>query len=140
MAHNCKLGDAAVQAEGDALAVLFNNGYLRIYDDTGSSGQPASPDLSLGSKVLLAELRFAATAVISSVNGVITMDTITPDASADASGTAFMYRVFKSDGSTPVCDGLCGVVGSGSDCELSTLSIFAGISVSISSFIHTVVK
>jgi hypothetical protein len=140
MAHNLVLSNAAVQAEGDALAVLFNNGYLRIYDDTGSSGQPASPDASLGSKILLAELRFASTAVLTSVNGILTMDTLVSDASANATGTAFMYRALESDGSTPICDGLCGVVSSGSDCELTTLSIIAGISVAINSFTHTVVK
>ena len=32
MANNLKLSNTAVNAEADALSVLLDNGYLRIYD------------------------------------------------------------------------------------------------------------
>lgn len=34
MANNLKLSNEAVNAEADALSVLLDNGYLRIYDGT----------------------------------------------------------------------------------------------------------
>ena len=51
MSHNLKLGNAAADAEGDALAPLFNSGYLRIYDKTGPAGQPSDADRSEESRV-----------------------------------------------------------------------------------------
>ena len=73
MATNLKLSNATVDAEGDALAPLFNNGYLRIYEGT----IPADADTALGAQVLLAELRFAATGIATSVNGVLTANALT---------------------------------------------------------------
>jgi hypothetical protein len=140
MSHNMHLSNAATDAEGDALALLFNSGYLRIYDNTGATGQPADADGALGSKVLLAELRFATTAVTTSTNGVLTFGTVTASTDNAATGTAYMFRTFKSDGTTPLTDGLCGTVGSGSDLELNTLSIVQHAETAISSFVHTIPK
>ena len=50
MANNLKLTNEAVNAEADALSVLLDNGYLRIYDGT----QAATADTALGAQVLLA--------------------------------------------------------------------------------------
>ena len=51
MANNLKLSNAAVNAEADALSVLLDNGYLRIYDGT----QPANADTPISTQTLLAE-------------------------------------------------------------------------------------
>jgi hypothetical protein len=134
------MGNAAAQAAGDAIAALFDSGYLRVYDDTGAAGQPANADASLGSKVMLAELRFASTAVTSSTNGVLTFGIITGTTDIAESGTAFMYRAFKSNGTTPITDGLCGTVGSGSDLEINVLALVQHAELDVSSFTHTVPK
>lgn len=134
MPNNLKMANAAVNAEANALAAEANNGYLRIYD----GAQPATADTAIGAQVLLAELRLGATAFGAAVNGVITANAISPDASANASGTATWFRVFKSDGTTPLWDGSVGT--SSSDLVLNAVAIAAGAGVSVSSLVHTVTK
>lgn len=135
MAKDCRLSNNAASIEADALKVRFNSGYCRLYQGT----RPATPDDAPGS-TLLAELRFAATAYASQVNGLITMNALTSDTDADASGTAQWYRALESDGTTPISDGTCGVTGGGFDMEMPTTTIAQHQTVSCSSFTHTVKK
>ena len=107
MANNLKLSNAAVNAEADALSVLLDNGYLRIYDGT----QAATADTAIGAQVLLAELRFNADAAAAATAGVLTFNAITQDSSANNTGTASWFRALKSDGSTVLFDGTVGVSG-----------------------------
>jgi hypothetical protein len=58
MATNPKRSNLAATTEADAVCALLNNGYLRIYDGT----QAATADTAVGAQVLLAELRWNATA------------------------------------------------------------------------------
>jgi hypothetical protein len=69
------------------------------------------------------------------VNGVLTANAITQDASANATGTATWFRIVQSDGSTFVLDGNVGT--SGSDLNLTTTSIVATQPVSVTSFVIT---
>ena len=132
MALNTQMSDAAVNAEADALAVLLNNGYLRIYDGT----QAATADTAVGAQVLLAELRFNATAFAAAVSGVLTANAITPDSSANASGTASWFRCLKSDGTSAIMDGSVGT--SAANLIIATTTITAAQTVSCSSFVHDV--
>ena len=132
MAVNTQMSDAAVNAQADALATLLNNGYLRIYDGT----QAATADTALGAQVLLAELRFNATAAPAASSGVLTFNAITPDSSANATGTATWFRCLKSDGTTVVMDGSVGT--SAANMIMATTSIVSGVQVSVSSFSHDV--
>ena len=134
MANNLKLSNEAVNAEADALSVLLDNGYLRIYDGT----QPTNADTAIGAQVLLAELRFNADAAPSASNGVLTFNAITQDSSADATGTASWFRALKSDGSTVIFDGAVGT--SGCDLNIATTAIVAGAIVGVTSFVYTVNK
>ena len=134
MAKNTQMADATVNAQADALSDLLDNGYLRIYDGT----QPATADTAITTQTLLAELRFNATASPAASGGVITMNAITADSSANASGTASWFRCLKSDGTTVVMDGNVGTTGSTSNLELATTTITAGVQVSVSSFTHDV--
>jgi hypothetical protein len=117
-------------------AVAGANAYIDIYDD--SAARPGNDAAVPGGSVLLATPRgnaggFAAT----TTNGVLTADTITSDASADASGTASWFRITASDNTTIVCDGDCGIQGSGADLILDSLTITATQTVSIDTFIIT---
>lgn len=134
MANNLKLSNEAVNAEADALSVLLDNGYLRIYDGT----QPANADTAISTQTLLAELRFNADAAPSAVAGVLTFNAITQDSSANNTGTASWFRALKSDGSTALFDGSVGT--SGSDINIATTSIVAGAIVGVTSFVYTVNK
>jgi hypothetical protein len=134
MALNTQKSNVAVNAEADALAVLANTGYLRLYDGT----QAATADTAIGAQVLLAELRFNATAFGAAVAGVITANAITADASANAAGTASWFRALKSDGTTVLFDGTAGTATS--NMILNTTTISVGLVVSCSSLTMTVAK
>ena len=138
MADTTKVSNAAATAEADALAGLLDNGYLRIYDSTGGTGQPATVDTAIGSQVLLAELRFANPSDAGAANGVVTFSAMTADSSANATGTATWFRAFSSNGTTAVWDGSVGT--SGATLNLNTTSIVTGAAVSVTSLIFTVNK
>lgn len=132
MANNPKISSTAVNAQADALSDLLDNGYLRIYDGT----QPANANTAVTTQVLLAELRFNATAAPAASGGTLTMNAITQDSSANNTGTATWFRALKSDGSTVVFDGSVGT--SGCDINLGSTSITSGSSVGVTSMTFTV--
>ncbi len=134
MANNLKMANQSVNTEADALAAQFNSGYLRVYDGT----QPVTADTAIGTQVLLAELRFNATAFGAAAAGVITANAITADTSANATGTAAWFRALKSDGTTPLMDGSVGTAAA--DLILNSVAIQSGAEVSVTSFVHTVTK
>jgi hypothetical protein len=134
MALNTQLSNVAVNAQGDALAVLLNTGYLRIYSGT----QPVTADTVLSGNTLLAELRFGATAFPAAAGGLLTANAITSAASAAATGTATFFRALKTDGTTVVMDGSVGTATA--NMILATTSIVAAQTVSCSSFTHDVLN
>lgn len=132
MANNLKISTTAVNTQADALSDLLDNGYLRIYDGT----QPANANTAITTQVLLAELRFNATAAPAASGGVLTMNSITQDSSANNTGTATWFRALKSDGSTAVFDGSVGTASC--DLNLGSTSITSGASVAVTSMTYTV--
>lgn len=111
-----KLTTAAINVEADALAGMFNGGYLRIFD---------------ASMVLLAEPRFPSIAFPPAVDGVIKSYPL-DRTKAIASGTASIFTVVKSDGVTVIMS------GSGSDMNLTSVDIQVGAEISDISIEHTV--
>ena len=101
---------------------------LRIYDG-------ARPATGGAATTLLAELVCNATFAPAAAAGVLTLNAIANDVSADATGTASWFRIVQSDGTTHVLDG--SVAASGSDLNLSTVSIVVGGPVSVTSFVIT---
>jgi hypothetical protein len=101
---------------------------LRIYDGT----RPATGGAAT---TLLAELTCNATFAGAAAAGVLTLNAITQDSSANASGTATWFRIVKADGTTFVLDGNVGT--SGSDLNLTTTSIVITQPVSVTSFVIT---
>jgi hypothetical protein len=85
---------------------------------------------------LLAECVCNASAFAAAASGgVLTANAIADDSSANNSGTASHYRLFRSDGTTAVIDG--DVSTSGADLNLDNTSITTGQVVSITSFTIT---
>jgi len=117
--RNTMLNDITSAAGGSAL--------LRIYDGV----RPAT-----GGAVttLLAELTCNATFAPAASGGVLTLNAITQDASANATGTATWFRIVTSAAAFCV-DG--SVSTSGSDLNLTTTSIVATQPVSVTSFTIT---
>jgi hypothetical protein len=133
MTLNTQLSNIAVDTEGDALAALFNNGYLRIYDGS----QPSSADTAISTQNLLVELQFSNPAFGSTSGGILTANAITP-AVATQTGTATWFRTVKSDGTTVIVDGSVGTASA--NLILGTTSITTGLTVSVTSFTHTIAK
>lgn len=135
MANNVKLGNAAANAEAEAIVALLNSGKLRIYNGT----QPATADTAVSTQTLLCELTFNATAGGSASNGVVTFNAITSDSSANAGGTPSWFRAVKSDGTTSVFDGTVGT-GAGYDCIIDASPIVASATVACTSMTYTANK
>jgi hypothetical protein len=109
----------------------MNSGYIKLY----STPQPTDADTAIGAQVLLATLRFGATAFGAASGGVATANAITPDTNAAATGTVAFVRILKSDNSTKVLDGSAGT--SGCDFNFATTSIVAAATVSLTSMTYT---
>jgi hypothetical protein len=131
MALAPRMSNAGANAAADAVTALLNNGYLRLYDGT----QAATADTAIGAQVLLAELRWNATAFGAASGGVSTANAITDDSSANATGTASWFRALKSDGTTVVFDGSVGTASA--DLILASTAISSGATVSVTSFSYT---
>ena len=134
MANNPKRSNVAASAEADAVCPLLNTGYLRIYDGT----QAATADTAVGAQVLLAELRFGATAFGAAANGVATANAISSDTDANATGTASWFRALKSDGTTTIFDGSVGA--SGADLNLNSVAVQIHAQVDVTALTYTANK
>lgn len=96
---------------------------LQIYDGT----RPATGGTAT---TKLAELTCNATFAPAASSGTLTLNAITSDTSADATGTATWARITTSGG-TFVLD--CSVGTSGADINLNTTSLVAGATVAVTS-------
>ncbi len=102
-------------------------GLIEIYDGTRPATGAAITTEVLGATLTMSDPSFPAAA-----SGTMTASAITGDASADATITASWFRVTDSAGAF-VMDGDVGT--SGSDMNLNTVSIQAGVAVDITSFV-----
>lgn len=127
IAYVTALRNTRMDAIDDAVNAGAGAGLIRIYDGT----RPATGGTAT---TLLAELTASDPMFGASSTGVLTASAITQDSSANATGTASWFRVVDSAGNA-VMDGNCGT--SGSDLNLTTLSIVSTQPVSISSFVLT---
>lgn len=124
LAYSTSVRNAMLDAITTAVGT---SGLIRIYDGS----RPASGGAAT---TLLAELTCSATFAAGASGGVLTLNSITQDSSANATGTATWFRITTSGG-TFVVDG--SISTSGSDLNLTTTSITSGQPVSITSFTIT---
>lgn len=134
MAKNTQLTNLVANAQADALARLLDGGWCDIYD----GAQPATGDTAIGAQVKLAHIGFNVTSAPAASAGVLTMNAMTADSSADATGTATWARCYQANGTTAVMDVSVGTATS--NIILNSVAISIGAQVSISSFTHTVAK
>lgn len=127
MASNLKYKASLKNSQLDAItSAVGTSGLIRIYSGT----QPASPDAALSGNTQLAELACSSALAAAASGGVLTLNAITADSSADATGTATFGSILTSGG-TRIVDFSVGT--SGADLNLNTTSIVSGAQVSISS-------
>src|SRR6478672_2760490 len=115
----------------DTITSAASSGKLRIY----SGSKPADADASIGAATLLAELTMNATAFGSatstaSTDSVLTAGAIVSDSDADATGTAAWFRLWQSNGTTPILDGTVGTSGCDLNINSTAIQIHAAVSVS----------
>jgi len=104
-----------------------SNALLRIYSGT-------RPATSGAETTILAQLTCNATFAPAASGGVLTLNAITSDTSANATGTATWFRILASDGTTIVLDGSVSTVAAGTgDLQLDDTAIVLGGTVAVSS-------
>lgn len=106
-------------------AVAGSSVKIKIY----SSSQPAGGAAT--SATLLGTLTGASTFAAAATGGVLTLNAITGDSSADATGTAAWFRLTQSD-DTWVLDGDVTVTGGGGDLTLDSIAIVIGGTINLS--------
>lgn len=99
---------------------------LKIY----SGARPATGGTET---TVLAQLACNATFAAAASSGTLTLNAISDDTSADATGTASWFRINSNGGATHVMDG--DVSTSGSDLNFDSISFVAGGTVSVTSFL-----
>jgi len=127
LAFTTTLRNARADAITTARDAAVTAGKIRIYDGT----RPAT-----GGTVttLLAEMTMNDPSSPAASGGILTANSIADDVSADNTGTATWFREVDGDDNF-VTDGDVGT--SGSDLNLNTVSITAGLNVSITSYVTT---
>jgi hypothetical protein len=104
---------------------------LRIY--TGA--QPTNPDTAIGGVTLLAEHICSGSAFAPATSTAVLTANAIANATAVGTGTAAWFRLWKSDGTTPVFDGTVGTATS--DLILDNTNIATGQTVSITALTRT---
>ena len=103
---------------------------LRIY-----TGPRPATAAAITTQTLLAELICNATFAPAASGGVLTLNAISDDVAANASGFPQWFRIVKTDGTTFVLDGSVGHVGS--DLNFSSLDFVVNALVKVTTFTIT---
>lgn len=108
-------------------SAVGGSGSLRIYSGTA----PANVGAALSGNTLLAELALNSTFAPAASGGTLSLNQITQDTSANATGEASFFRLLTSGG-TAIVQGTVGT--SGADLNLNSVSISSGAAVSVTAF------
>jgi len=111
-------------------SAVGGSGSLRIYSGTA----PANVGAALSGNTLLAELALNSTFAPAASGGTLSLNQITQDTSANATGEASFFRLLTSGG-TAIVQGTVGT--SGADLNLNSVSISSGAAVSVTAFTIT---
>lgn len=123
-------------------AALDTTGRINIY-----SGSPPANPQAAATGTLLATLSLASDAFGAASSGVITAGAITGDSSADATGTAGWFRIYRTADTAPGSagsstdrriDGTVTATGGGGDITFDSVSFVAGGAINMTSLTYTV--
>lgn len=119
---------AAVRnARADAIeSVIGASAILKIF-----TGAKPADCAAADSGTVLATMNLPADWMSSAASGVKSLLGSWQDSSADASGTAGYFRIYASNGTTCGLQGTVTATGGGGDIQLSTVTIVAGQSITI---------
>ena len=129
---NTRISIAAANAQLDALtALLDSGGYIEIRE-----GAPPATCEAGDTGTLLGTLTLSADAFPAAAANTTSANSITGDASADASGTAGHFRA-KTVGAVVVIQGDVTATSGGGDLELDTVTINSGDTIDVTSWALT---
>ncbi len=103
-------------------------GTVTLYSGT----VPVNANTALSGNTVLAVLTAADPSAAAASAKTLTLNAITQDASADATGDATFFRVMDSDANV-VLQGTVSAVGGGGDLQMNTVSVVSGGPVQITS-------
>lgn len=103
------------------VAEAGNGALLRLYTGT----RPAT-GAALSGNTLLGTLTLGSPMAPAAASGVLTLNSITEDSSADNTGTCTWARLVKADGTTFVADFNVTATGGGGDITMNAVAISAG--------------
>lgn len=130
-----QLSEAVANALLDRYEVeIGTDPILRIYDLTGSA--PANCAAAI-TATLLAELTLPTDWMAAASGGSKAKSGTWQDLSADASGTADFYRIYKSDGTTCVEQGTVTITGGGGDMTVDNTNIATTQVITVTTFTKT---
>lgn len=128
-----QLSVGARNAELDALiSHMGASPILRI-----RSGSVPANAATADAGTVLAEITCPSTPFNAASSGAITKNGTWQDTSANASGTAAHWRLYKSDGTTVVAQGTVTVTGGGGDMTVDSVTFTAGQAFTITAFTIT---
>lgn len=97
-----------------------------------SGAVPGNANTALSGNIVLAVLTCSDPSAAAAANKTLSLNAITQDSSADATGEASFFRVMDSDGNV-VLQGSVSAVGAGGDLQMNTASVVSGGPVQITS-------
>lgn len=129
-----RLADIAVDTEANAFAALMDGGYIDIHGGT----QPETADTPLSGQPLAVALSFGSPAFRRSVGGTITANPIDAGVAVETVNPVTWARIYRADHRTSVMDVSVGTRNA--VLLLPSVNVPANITVTCSSFSHTVIK
>lgn len=134
MTKKTRLSNLVVNVQADALATLLANGFIDIYDGV----QPDSADVDVSNQTLSVSLQFGSPAFMPAQDGVLAANPIKAAVATKTVERATWARLYRSDHKTKVMDVSVGTKDA--NIILPTTNIQSGVTVSCSSFTHSVAK
>lgn len=126
MAAAPSLAQATANAMANAITTYMGNaGKIIIYSGTA----PANADAALSGNTVLATFTGGSPVFGSASGGTITLSGVPLTVAASATGTATFFRLYKTDGTTPVFQGTVGTASA--DLILNTVALTSGVNVTI---------
>jgi hypothetical protein len=136
MANDFRKSQTVAKAAADAEAVLFNSGYLYIYDSTMVDGTSAA----LTTQAQIVRIPFGATAFTTAALGFpVTLTSTGGTANSTFSSTATWFRCTGNTTTANLCQGTIGTTATTTfDILLNAVVISSGAAVNVSSFVINV--
>lgn len=139
MALDFKISDAVRNIIVNAVTADINSGSGAGRIEIRAGTPPGAVSTSSGANVLLGTLTFSPTAFGAASGGTASANSITQDSSADASGTASYFRVFKGGAAETAgaWQGTAGVSGDTPNMVFNNKTIILGGIIAVNSFTIT---